>query len=105
MWREVVVRVGSAENADAEEEAGVIDGVGDEAHHQQADVLQCPRHWQLPDISTALPPASARSARAPAMFPRPIMLIPLIAEPAFRKWMGRQAHPVVVDGYVVDAVE
>ena len=37
--REVVVRVRSAENADAEEEVGVLDGVGDEAQLQQGDVL------------------------------------------------------------------
>src|SRR5882724_8417286 len=51
--REVVVRVRSAENADAEGEVGVLDGVGDEAQHQQAGVLQCPRHWQLPGVHRA----------------------------------------------------
>src|SRR4051812_27286540 len=44
--REVVVRVRSAENADAEEEVGVLDRVGDEAHLQPAGVLQRPRHGQ-----------------------------------------------------------
>ncbi|AGP59425.1 hypothetical protein M271_40220 [Streptomyces rapamycinicus NRRL 5491] len=34
-------------------------------------------------ISTALPPASARAARARATFPRPIMLMLLIGVPAF----------------------
>jgi hypothetical protein len=35
-------------------------------------------------ISTALPPASARPAKARAMFPGPIMLMLLIGVPAFR---------------------
>ena len=45
--------VRSAENADAEEEVGVLDGVGDEAQLQQGDVLQCPRHGQLPGVHRA----------------------------------------------------
>src|SRR6266487_339938 len=46
--RKMVVRVRSAENADAKEEVGVLHGMGDEAQLQQGDVLQCPRHGQLP---------------------------------------------------------
>ena len=53
--REVVVRVRSAENADAEEEVGVLDGVGDEAQLQQGGVLQCPRHRQLPASIGCIP--------------------------------------------------
>ena len=51
--REVVVRARSAENADAEEEVGVLDGMGDEAHLQQSGVLQCPRHRQRPGVHRA----------------------------------------------------
>src|SRR5882757_9160481 len=56
-WRDVAqeaaVLVHSAENAHAEEEVGVLDGVGDEAQLQQGDVLQGPRHWQLPGVHRA----------------------------------------------------
>jgi hypothetical protein len=38
-----------------------------------------------PMISTELPPASARSARALAMFPRPMMLILLMKSPVLVK--------------------
>ncbi len=58
-----------------------------------------------PMISTALPPASARSAKVLAMFPRPIMLMLLIGVPAFWSRIKRHATPVVVNGRVVDAVE
>jgi hypothetical protein len=37
--------------------------------------------WSRPMISTALPPASDRSARALAMFPRPMMLMLLMKYP------------------------
>jgi|GEM_PF-6371594 len=57
-----------------------------------------------PMISTALPPASARSARAPAMFPRPIMLTLLIGVPAFSSWIGRLPTPSL-STVVVDAGE
>src|SRR5205085_5972727 len=52
-WKGLFFWVRSAENADAEEEVGVLDGVGDEAQLQQSDVLQCARHWQLPGVHRA----------------------------------------------------
>src|ERR1700761_3455008 len=51
--REMVARVRSAENVDAEEEVGVLNGVGDEAHLQQGGVLQRPRHGQRPGVQRA----------------------------------------------------
>src|ERR1700683_1338224 len=45
-----VLRLGSVEKADADREVGVLDGVGEEAQRQQADVLQRSRHRQGPGI-------------------------------------------------------
>ena len=38
--------------------------------------------WSRPMISTALPPASARPAKALAMFPKPMMLMLLMMFPS-----------------------
>ena len=56
-WRhvaqEVVVRARSAENVDAEEEVGVLDGMGHEAHLQETRALQPVRHAQIAGVVRA----------------------------------------------------
>ncbi|CAM5731342.1 hypothetical protein SALBM311S_01035 [Streptomyces alboniger] len=58
-----------------------------------------------PMISTAWPPASPRSARAPAMFPRPIMLMLLMEWLLSGGGWNGMPTPAVVNGCVVNAVE
>src|ERR1700733_1007728 len=44
---------GSAENGDADDEVGVLNGVGEKAQLQQGDVFDCSRHRQQPGVQGA----------------------------------------------------